>query len=124
MRNWGRWGLLLLLVAGEAAAEPVRIGTTFSAKQCGYLQVDAKKTLKEILQTKFDLIRLSAYWDEIEPQDGIFDFSSLDWQIAEAKARQIPIILTVGMKGPRWPEYFIPPWLLTRLRLRKGADVA
>jgi hypothetical protein len=112
------------LVAGEAAAEPVHIGTTFSSKQCQYLQVDAKKTFKEILKTRFDLIRLSAYWDELEPHEGVYDFSSLDWQIAEVKGKQIPIVLTVGMKAPRWPEYFIPPWVLKHLRLRKGADVS
>ena len=124
MQNWRGVGIILLLVAGEAAAEPIRVGTTFSPRQCRYLQVDAKKTLKEILKTKFDLIRLSAYWDELEPREGVYDFSGLDWQIAEAVSKQIPIILTVGMKAPRWPEFFIPPWLLTRLRLRKGADVS
>ena len=124
MRNWHRWGLIWLLVAGEAAAEPVHIGTTFSARQCRYLGVDAKKTLKEILKTKFDLIRFSAYWDELEPQEGIYDFSGLDWQIAEAASKQVPIVLTVGMKAPRWPEYFIPVWALKRLQLRKGADVS
>ena len=124
MRNWWWWGLILLLVAGEAAAEPVQIGTTFSAKQCRYLQVNAKKTLKEILKTKFDLIRLAAYWDELEPQEDRYDFSSLDWQIAEAASKQVPIVLTVGMKAPRWPEFFIPPWLLRRFRLHKGTDIS
>jgi len=117
-------GVIVLLVAGEAAADPVQVGTTFSARQCRYLGMDPKKTLKEILNTPFDLIRLSAYWDEIEPQDGVFDFSSLDWQIAQVTSKQIPIVLTVGMKAPRWPEYFIPPWLLRRLRLGKGTDIS
>ncbi len=124
MWGWCRWGVIWLLVAGEASAEPVHIGTTFSARQCLYLQVSAKETLKEILNTKFDLIRLAAYWDELEPQEDVQDFSHLDWQIALAKSKQIPIVLAVGMKAPRWPEYFIPPWVLTRLRLRKGADVS
>ena len=124
MRGWRGWGVILLLVAGEASAEPVHIGTTFSTKQCRYLGVNAKKTLKEILKIKFDLIRLSAYWDELEAQEGVYDFSGLDWQIAEAVSKQIPIVLTVGMKAPRWPEFFIPPWLLTRLRLPKGGDVS
>jgi len=86
--------------------------------------VNAKGTFTEILKTKFDLIRLSAYWDELEPQEGVYDFSSLDWQIAQTKSKQIPIVLTVGMKAPRWPEYFIPPWALKHLRLRKAADVS
>ena len=124
MRHWRGWGLIVLLVAGEAAAAPVRIGTTFSTKQCFYLRVHAKDTLKEILKAKVDLVRLSAYWDELEPREDAYDFSSLDWQIAEAASKQIPIVLTVGMKAPRWPEYFIPAWILRRLRVPKGSDVS
>ena len=123
-RSWAVGTLIGLLIATPAAAGPVRIGTTFSAKQCLYLQVNARATLKEVLKTPFDVIRLSAYWDELEPQAGAYDFSELDWQIAQAKARQIPVILTVGMKAPRWPEYFIPPWVLKRLRLRKGTEIS
>ena len=124
MRAWQSFGIALLLVAGEAEAEPIRIGTTFSAKQCRYLRMDPQDTLKEILKTKFDLIRLAAYWDELEPREGAYDFSGLDWQVAQARSRQAPIVLAVGMKAPRWPEYFIPAWLLKRLRLREGADVS
>ncbi len=124
MRNWRWWGVIVLLVAGEAAAEPVRIGTTFSARQCSYLPVNAKDTLKETLKSPFDLIRLAAYWDELEPRPDAYDFSRLDWQIAKAAAKQIPIVLTIGMKAPRWPEYFIPSWVLRRLKLPKGGDVS
>ena len=124
MWGWRGWAVILILVAGEAAAEPVHIGTTFSAKQCHYLRMNAKKTLREILKTKFDLVRLSAYWDDLELQEGVYDFSSLDWQIAQAASKQIAIVLTVGMKAPRWPEYFIPTWILRRLQLRTGTDVS
>ena len=123
-RTWRGLWLILLLAAGEASAEPIHIGTTFSTRQCRYLHANAKQTLREILKAGFDLIRLSAYWDELEPQEGVYDFSSLDWQIAEAASKSTPIVLTVGMKAPRWPEYFIPSWALRRLRLRKGGDVS
>ncbi len=102
----------------------MRIGTTFSPRQCRYLQVDAPRTLQAILQHPFDLIRIAAYWDDLEPQEGVFDFSSLDWQIAQARAKQVPVVLCVGMKAPRWPEYFIPAWALRQLKLRKGGEVS
>jgi hypothetical protein len=125
MRGWHGWvAVLVLLAAGEAAADPLQIGTTFSDRQCRYLSVDPKKTLKDILQTKFDVIRLAAYWDDLEPEDGVYDFRSLDWQVAHVASKEIPIVLTVGMKAPRWPEYFIPPWLYRELRLPKGSDVS
>ena len=125
MRYWrGVAVILVLAVAGEAAAGPVRIGTTFSDRQCRYLQIDPHKTLQETLKAKFDFIRLAAYWDDLEPQEGVYDFTSLDWQIIEAASSGTPIVLTVGMKAPRWPEFFIPSWALSRLRLRKGRDVS
>ena len=125
MRIWWGVGISVLLVAGEAAAaEPVQIGTTFSARQCVYLRLHPKRTLKEVLKTRFDLVRLAAYWDELEPQDGVYDFDDLDLQIAEVASKQVPIVLSVGMKAPRWPEYFIPGWVLKQVRLRKSADVA
>lgn len=124
MRIWRWLAILLLLASGEAGAEPVKIGTTFSGRQCVYFRLNPQRTLNEVLKTRFDLIRLAAYWDEVEPQDGVYDFSGLDRQIAEAGSKQTPIVLTVGMKAPRWPEYFIPPWVLHQIRLRESADVA
>ena len=120
------WLCLLLLVAGEAAAapEPNQVGTTFSTRQCQYLGVDPRETLKAILQNRLELIRFAAYWDEIEPREGAYDFSSLDWQIALAKAKHVPVVLTIGMKAPRWPEFFIPAWLMKDLTPRRGGNIA
>lgn len=124
MPNWRRWVVACFLAAGEAAAEPMRLGTTFSPRQCRYLQVEAPETLQAILKHPFDLVRFAAYWEDVEPEEDVFDFRSLDWQMAQARARQVPVVLCVGMKAPRWPEYFIPAWALKRLRLPHGADVS
>lgn len=118
-------GLLLLLFPGILfASGKERIGTTFSARQCEYLDLDPKETYVKVLEEGFSIIRLGAYWSEIELEEGKYDFSQLDWQIDEAKKRKVPIILTVGMKAPRWPEYFIPGWIKERLHIRFGRDVA
>ena len=110
--------------AGLAGADAVQIGTTYSHKQCTYFGLDWKKVYLATLDLKFDLIRLGAYWDEVEPSEGQEEFEQLDWQIQQARARAIPVMLTVGMKAPRWPEYFIPPWVLKQVRVRKGAEVS
>jgi len=99
-------------------------GTTFSPRQCEYLGLDWQETYKAILDFPFDIVRLGAYWSEIEKKEDEYDFSELDWLISQVKQRNVQIVLTVGMKAPRWPEYFIPSWALKKSRLRFGATVS
>jgi len=99
-------------------------GVTFSQVQCEYLEIDWKKIYLEILDMGFHMLRLGAYWNRIEKKPDEFDFTELDWQIRKAKEKNIPILLTVGMKAPRWPEYFIPDWVLNARKPRFGADVS
>ncbi|MGB2706176.1 MAG: beta-galactosidase [Candidatus Omnitrophota bacterium] len=115
--------LILIFIQAAAQAEPLGIGTTFSPRQSEYLDQDWKAVYLSILGMGFDIIRLSAYWDRIEKKKDTYDFGSLDWQIKEAKKRKIPVVLTVGMKAPRWPEYHIPEWLLAELDLRAGQEL-
>lgn len=117
------FSLILFLLLGTCA-KSAELGTTFSKKQCDYFGLDEKETFLEVLRMDFDVIRLAAYWDEIEKEEGVFDFSSLDWQIKKARERKIPVVLTVGMKAPRWPEYYIPSWVLEKADLPYGSDVA
>ncbi|NQT33341.1 MAG: beta-galactosidase [Candidatus Omnitrophica bacterium] len=105
-------------------AAPLQIGTTYSPKQSEYLEVDRKETYLAVIEMGFDVIRLGAYWDEIEREEGVYDFSRLEWQVKEARKRGIKVALTVGMKAPRWPEYFIPEWVLKKADLPRGSDVS
>ena len=57
-------------------------------------------------------VRLSAYWDAVEPAPGAYDFAEIDALLAVAERHDVDVLLTVGMKAQRHPEYFIPPWLL------------
>lgn len=57
-------------------------------------------------------MRLSAYWTEVEPRRGEFSFEIIDWQIEEAKKRDVKILLAIGRKLPRWPECHIPKWAI------------
>jgi len=56
-------------------------------------------------------LRLVAYWQYLEPEEGVFRFDDLDWQIAEASARGIPVTLAMGYRVPRWPECHWPEWV-------------
>lgn len=116
--------LCVILFSSNALAGEVRLGTTYSQVQAEYLDMDPKETYLKVLDMGFKIIRLGAYWSEIEKEEGVYDFSFLDWQIDEAEKRKLPIILTVGMKAPRWPEYFIPDWLMKEIDLPPGGNVA
>jgi len=89
----------------------VSYGVTFSYQQAGDLGLDGEELFRAILD---DLgvrkLRLAAYWDEIESEPGIYDWSRLDWLLQEAGARDAEIILAVGGRLPRWPECHYPEW--------------
>ncbi|MDP3963971.1 MAG: beta-galactosidase [bacterium] len=92
-------------------------GTTFSKEFTERLSLDWKKTYLAILNDLgITTIRLGAYWDDLEPEEGMFAFDDLDWQIAEAQKRGIGVMLAVGQKLPRWPECHYPAWF------REGDD--
>lgn len=86
-------------------------GVTFSQKYSERIGLDWKENYKAIInELNPKKIRLVAYWDIIEPQENVFDFSGLDYQINLAKEKGIGIILVVGQRVPRWPECHIPDW--------------
>lgn len=86
-------------------------GLNFSQKYAENLNTDWKKTYIAILdELQPKKIRISAHWSLIEKNIGKYDFSDLDWQINEAKKRNIDIILAIGLRTPRWPECHFPEW--------------
>lgn len=89
-----------------------KLGVTFSMRYANDIGIDWRAAY---LATMDDLgakkIRIPIYWDLVEPREGEYDFSDLDWQMSEAQKRQAEIILVVGQKVPRWPECFIPEYL-------------
>jgi hypothetical protein len=92
----------------------VILGTTFSQLQCRYLGLDNRETFQYLCSLGFRQVRLGSYWNEIEPIENQFDFSTLDWLLDESHRCGIEVILTVGMKAPRWTEFHFPNWLSSR----------
>lgn len=108
----------MLLIASNFILErrysnqPVIFGVSYAPFYAEEIGLDPKITYQQILtQLNVKNIRLNAYWNEIEPIQGIYDFNELDWYINEAQKNQANIILTVGFKLPRWPECRKPEWL-------------
>src|SRR5690606_1853571 len=87
------------------------LGTTYSHREINYLKLDQNQSFLELLDLKFDVIRLCAYWSEIEKVNGAYNFQILTNMLDTCEQRQQKVLLVVGMKSPRWPEYFIPGWI-------------
>lgn len=103
--------VIIVLAVPNPFAEPESFGVSFSAQHTEGVGLDWKEVYDATLD---DLgvrnLRLSAYWNEIEPADDQFDFSILDYQMKRAEDAGAKVVLGVGRKLPRWPECHEPAW--------------
>lgn len=91
---------------------PDFFGVTFSTKYSSDLDLDWKEVYQAILNDlQVKEIRIPIYWDEIEKEEGIYDFSKYDYLISEGEKRAVKFIISVGRRVPRWPECHSPVWL-------------
>jgi hypothetical protein len=87
------------------------LGVTFSNRYARDIGLDWKETYLAMLDDlNIKKIRIPIYWDLVEPKEGEYIFSDVEWQLNEAQKRNAEIILVIGQKVPRWPECFIPKW--------------
>src|SRR5256714_12221658 len=107
-------------VKAHGLAGPVQVGTSFSPKRAAYLGLDYRSAFPRLEAMHFRVIRLSAYWDQVEAEG----FEQLDWLMNEAKRSHQPIVLTLGMKALGWPEFYIPPSTIPAAGISTGQDVA
>jgi len=86
-------------------------GVTFSKKYATSLKLNWQKTFLDILyDLKADNLRIPIYWDEVEKEPGVYDFTDYDWMIDTAKLSKAKVVLVLGRRLPRWPECFAPAW--------------
>lgn len=85
------------------------LGVSFRPTHAATLGLDVRASLQTLLTYPFQLLRLGAYWNRIEPEPGRFDPVELDWQIDLAEKAGKQIILCVGpLKTFSYPEFFVP----------------
>lgn len=126
----------------EPLGDPA-IGINFSCRHAEFLLLEDPETGTEVDRTRPGRaawcaeqlgtlleatgarhVRLSAEWSEVEPTEGAFDFRVLDALLAEAGRHEAKVLLTVGMKAQRHPEYFIPEWAFEGTDLPRNAVVS
>jgi hypothetical protein len=85
------------------------LGISYRPLQAAAFGLDARATLQELLAYPFQLIRLGAYWNRIEPEPGTFYIEELDQQIGAAEQAGKQVILCLGpLKTFGYPEFFVP----------------
>jgi hypothetical protein len=104
-----------------AARGTVQLGISFRPLQAAALGLDPDAALRALLAYPFELIRLGAYWNRLEPRPGGFEPDELDRQIDAAERAGKKIIVCLGpVKTFGYPEFFVPPHHLDQ-PLREGA---
>jgi len=89
----------------------MQLGATLSHHELKFLNIDIKKAVNAYLSLNFDWVRLAIYWNEVEPKKGELSFKELDRIISLFEKKGVNIVLAIGMKAPRYPEYYLPPWI-------------
>jgi hypothetical protein len=89
------------------------LGISFRPRQAESFGLEPSAALQTLLAYPFEMVRLGAYWNRMEPEPDRFDPSDLDWQVDAAEAAGKRIIICVGpVKCFGYPEYFVPDHVL------------
>src|SRR5580698_9198077 len=114
----GRWQQLPVPSRGAA-----RLGISFRPLQAAALGLDPDAALQALLAYPFQVIRLSAYWNRLEPSQGEFQPGELDRQLDAAEQAGKQVIMGLGaVKTFGYPEFFVPGHYLGQ-PLREGSLV-
>jgi hypothetical protein len=87
------------------------LGATYSHREIARLKLKSNQSFQQALSLNLDLLRLGLYWDEVEPTPGKYNFKAIESLLKQCQKRQQKVVLSIGMKAPRWPEFFLPQWL-------------
>jgi Beta-galactosidase len=86
-----------------------RVGISFRPLQAEGLGLEPRATLATLLEHPYQVVRLAALWNRMEPARDAFDPSHLDWQLESAERAGKQAIIAVGaVKNFGYPEFFVP----------------
>jgi hypothetical protein len=99
------------------------LGISFRPLQAAALGLDPEAALRALLAYPFQVIRIAAYWNRLEPGPGRFEAGEVDRMLDAAEQAGKRVIVCVGpVKAFGYPEFFVPQHHLGR-PLREGALV-
>jgi hypothetical protein len=93
----------------------VPLGISFRPLQAEALGLDPEAALTALLRYPFELIRIGAYWDRLEPGPGEFRPGEFDRVLDAAERAGKRVIVGLGpVKNFGYPEFFVPGHHLDR----------
>lgn len=82
-----------------------QIGVSFSQVQAERYGSDWQKNFTSLMdELGFRHIRIAAYWDRLEPQPDVYDFSQTDYMVNEASKRGAKLTMVIGQKAYVYPN--------------------
>jgi hypothetical protein len=82
----------------------MRVGVSYSHRRARYLGLDPIASFAKVAAMGFSPLRISTYWNEVASEG----YGALDALVSAAERAEAKVVLTVGMKAMRWPEFFVP----------------
>ncbi|MBN2015804.1 beta-galactosidase [Candidatus Dojkabacteria bacterium] len=89
----------------------MQLGTTFDIDYAKHLGLDWKNSLRQIINFGILPVRIGIKWSRVEEKKRKYNWKDYDEILNILEHSNTPTILVVGVKSPRWPEFFIPQWL-------------
>jgi hypothetical protein len=112
------WQTLPIATRGDT-----RLGISFRLPQVDALGLEPRPALDRLLRYPFQLLRLGAYWNRLEPAPDRFVTDELDGLIDAAERAGKQVLLGLGaVKNFGYPEFFVPSHRL-RQPIREGVLV-
>lgn len=112
--------IILLIIYGilwtfSQKKYPVTFGTSFSPDYAESLGLNWKEAYIAMLaDLKPSIVRIAAPWNEVEATEGHYSYDDVDFMMNEAAKYHAKILLVIGQKIPRWPECYIPNWVVSK----------
>jgi hypothetical protein len=95
----------------SGTTENIEWDVAFSKYFAEKMDLDWRETYLAVLDDlKPKTLRLPIYWEDVEPQSGVYNFTDYDWMAEQAAQKNVKLILVIGRKLPRWPECHVPSW--------------
>lgn len=102
---------IVAILSYKPVPEKITYGMSFNTFYARELGLDWQQTYDAILdELGVRHLRLAAHWPMIEPEQDLYNFTELDYQVRRAEAVGADIILATGRRLPRWPECHVPAW--------------